>query len=246
MSDYQDYPDGGNGYLRTMRFSPANDRIYVETYSPYIPGSLSDAANQFDLPYDMTDEAPFAVIGTVNGVASGSNASLAWSGLTNLTDYEWYAVASDGALSRNSNTFDFRTRDIAYADASTGCAGNTPCFATIQGAIDAVSTSGTVYIYTGTYNESVTLNKNASVTINPGASVTLNGSFNQSQGIFSAADSTFAVRGNLTYSGATFNASGSTILLDSGASQNLSLERAASIPQSDGGQRYYPYRNLQC
>ena len=29
MTDYQDYPNGGNGYLRILRFSPANDKIYA-------------------------------------------------------------------------------------------------------------------------------------------------------------------------------------------------------------------------
>ena len=39
MADYQDFPNGGNGYLRILRFSPADDKIYATTYSPYLDAS---------------------------------------------------------------------------------------------------------------------------------------------------------------------------------------------------------------
>ena len=35
LADYQDYPNGGNGILRILRFSPAADKIYATTYSPF-------------------------------------------------------------------------------------------------------------------------------------------------------------------------------------------------------------------
>ena len=35
LADYQDYLNGGNGYMRILRFSPADDKIYATTYSPY-------------------------------------------------------------------------------------------------------------------------------------------------------------------------------------------------------------------
>ncbi|MFN2271900.1 MAG: metallophosphoesterase, partial [Anaerolineae bacterium] len=34
LADYQDLPDGGDGWLRIMTFSPADDEITVTTYSP--------------------------------------------------------------------------------------------------------------------------------------------------------------------------------------------------------------------
>ena len=40
---------GGNGYLRILRFSPADRTISVRTYSPYVDRSLTDPANQFVL-----------------------------------------------------------------------------------------------------------------------------------------------------------------------------------------------------
>ena len=55
LADYQDAtPNGGNGWLRILRFSPRNDKIHVRTYSPWL-NAMSQAADQcFDLDYDMT------------------------------------------------------------------------------------------------------------------------------------------------------------------------------------------------
>jgi hypothetical protein len=56
LSDYQDFPLGGSGYLRIMTFEPQNDRIHVSTYSPYLDEYLEDNGNKFDLAFDMTGD----------------------------------------------------------------------------------------------------------------------------------------------------------------------------------------------
>jgi hypothetical protein len=53
LADYQDYPDGGSGYLRILEFSPADDEIQVETYSPTLDQYQTDADSEFTLSYDM-------------------------------------------------------------------------------------------------------------------------------------------------------------------------------------------------
>ena len=57
LADYQDFPLGGSGYLRIMKFEPQNDIIRVSTYSPYLDQYLEDSGNQFDLAFDMTGDA---------------------------------------------------------------------------------------------------------------------------------------------------------------------------------------------
>jgi len=42
--------DGGSGYLRLVRFSPATSTISISTYSPFLDRSLTDPGNQFVLP----------------------------------------------------------------------------------------------------------------------------------------------------------------------------------------------------
>jgi hypothetical protein len=43
---------GGNGFLRILRFAPADHTVSVTTYSPYIDQYLTDKSNQFTLPLD--------------------------------------------------------------------------------------------------------------------------------------------------------------------------------------------------
>ena len=110
MSDYQGRTNGGNGWLRVMTFSPANNTVQVQTYSPWLNQFETDADSQFTLAYNMQGSgAPFTQIGTTTA-PSGSNATITWPGLTAGTQYEWYATASDGIATSTSSTFTFTTR----------------------------------------------------------------------------------------------------------------------------------------
>jgi hypothetical protein len=108
MADYQDM-SYGNGYLRRFRFSPANDMIYMTTYSPYTGTSLTSDPDQKNLGYDMDAAGTYTLIGTVNNVTSGSTTSVTWNGLSNNSEYEWYAVVNDGTTSTTSSTSSFTT-----------------------------------------------------------------------------------------------------------------------------------------
>jgi len=103
----QDYLNGGNGYLRIMRFSPANNKIFVETYSPMLEAYLTDAANEFELDYDMLES--FEEIGKNTVVGSGLNTTMGWPGLEVSTDYEWYVTATDGLVTTNGRVWSFTT-----------------------------------------------------------------------------------------------------------------------------------------
>lgn len=114
LADYQAGPEGGQGYMRLLHFDQDNNRIMVNTYSPYM-----DDYNFFD-----TDEYPgkdefmieldlsvqekrvatdyFAVhvysdteIGTVANVPSGEGAEMTWTGLDEGRTYSWYTIATD-------------------------------------------------------------------------------------------------------------------------------------------------------
>lgn len=109
LTDYQDF--GDNDYLRLLTFKPGTNEIYAQVYSPKL-GTYRTNANdyeQFTMAYDMEGSgvAPFELIGTATGVASGGTASTSWAGLSTGVEYEWYAVASDGSLSTTSGTWSF-------------------------------------------------------------------------------------------------------------------------------------------
>jgi hypothetical protein len=53
LSDYQDRSQGGNGWLRIVRFRPDYNEIKVYTYSPTLDQYETDDNSQFVLAYDM-------------------------------------------------------------------------------------------------------------------------------------------------------------------------------------------------
>jgi hypothetical protein len=54
LADYQDRTNGGDGWLRILQFSPANNQIRVRTYSPTLNQFETDADSEFTLSYDMS------------------------------------------------------------------------------------------------------------------------------------------------------------------------------------------------
>ncbi|MGP4041812.1 lamin tail domain-containing protein [Gracilibacillus sp. D59] len=114
LSDYQAGPEGGQGYMRLMHFDTENNRIFVNTYSPYMDDynyyDTEEYPNkdEFMIDLDLTAKEKrvatdsFAVnvyteneIGTVENVASGDTAEVTWTALTEGKQYFWYASVSD-------------------------------------------------------------------------------------------------------------------------------------------------------
>ena len=126
LSDYQDLANGGNGWLRIMEFSPANDEITVATYSPVLDQYGTDAtmgddttSAPFTLPYDMLGDS-WVEIGTDTGVATGSNASIVWPDRDGFAEYEWYAVADDGTGEATTGpTWTFTTGEVPVPPSGT-------------------------------------------------------------------------------------------------------------------------------
>jgi len=112
MSDYQDQPNGGNGWLRIMTFSPANNQISVQTYSPVLNQYMTDTASQFTVPWNMQNSG-YTNLGTVSNVASGAHATMTWNNLAAGVQYQWYAVISNGTYTTTGPTWSFTTASAA-------------------------------------------------------------------------------------------------------------------------------------
>ncbi len=93
--------------------SPADGAVDVST-SPLLTVDVSDPdGDTMNVTfYNASDDS---VIGTDNDVASGSTASVTWSGLSMGMVYEWYAVADDGIEATQSVTWSFTTTDANHA-----------------------------------------------------------------------------------------------------------------------------------
>ena len=51
LANYQNYDQGGDAYLRLMRFFPADRTVHVQTYSPALDLFMKDERNDFTLAY---------------------------------------------------------------------------------------------------------------------------------------------------------------------------------------------------
>ena len=74
LSDYQEMANGGNGYLRILKFSPSLNTIEVTTYSPTLNAYLTDSNNQFSVPWHSTGTPPSGT-GTIDGQVENSSCS---------------------------------------------------------------------------------------------------------------------------------------------------------------------------
>jgi hypothetical protein len=121
LADYQDFPSGGNGYMRILRFSPPDDKVYATTYSPYTGASITTYPDQMVMDYDMAGNAAFEVIGTVSDVASGEDASISWPALNPDTEYEWYVAVNDGHRTTTGPVWSFTTTAGLAGDFDSDC-----------------------------------------------------------------------------------------------------------------------------
>ena len=65
--------NGGNGYLRIMKFYPSSDTIDVLTYSPYLNSYLTDSGNRFTIPWhNWTGTGAGSITGVVKDISSCS------------------------------------------------------------------------------------------------------------------------------------------------------------------------------
>jgi len=111
LADYQDRSSGGEGWLRILRFVPNDDRVYVQTYSPWLNQYETDADSEFTLDFPMG--GAFTPTGTTV-VTSGSTASILPAGLEPNTDYEWQmTVTNSSGKSRTGPVWRFTTGAIA-------------------------------------------------------------------------------------------------------------------------------------
>ncbi|WP_195572595.1 S-layer homology domain-containing protein [Paenibacillus sp. 1001270B_150601_E10] len=144
LADYQGGERGGNGYIRLLQFDTDANKIHVKTYSPYLDDyNYYDPIefpkkDEFDIDVDLsamekrvatdyfqaniyTDQ----LIGKVEKVASGAQASVKWSGLQNNQLYQWYVQAEDQHSGKAiSDIWSFQTGTSGGGSGGNGSGGS--------------------------------------------------------------------------------------------------------------------------
>lgn len=97
LQDFQtNYGPGGNGRLGILKFSPRENKLHVQNYSPYIDDWGTDCYGRYTLDYNFgTKTEPYAKLGETK-IQPGASATFQWDKLAPDTDYEWFAKISDG------------------------------------------------------------------------------------------------------------------------------------------------------
>lgn len=135
LMDYQSGAEGGQGFLRILKVNPVNNKISVDTYSPYLdkynyydPQDYPEK-DQFDMDVNIapeekmvaTDAINFNVytkqkIGELHDVTDGDTVQTRWSSLQSNHKYNWYVKLSDAfGGEKRSPVWEFTAGKIADA-----------------------------------------------------------------------------------------------------------------------------------
>jgi K319L-like, PKD domain len=114
LSDYQERTNGGDGWLRILKFSPANNQIRVRTYSPTLNQFETDADSEFTLSYDMAPNPnvpPVTRVGPDQEITLPASATLDGTvtddGLPGALTVQWTKVSGPGTVTfGNANAVD--------------------------------------------------------------------------------------------------------------------------------------------
>ncbi len=87
MSNYQHFANGGDGWLRIMKFSPVDSKIYVKTYSPTRVAFRTGSDSEFDLDFSFPDLPLPVELTFFAGALNGNNVELRWRTETELNNY---------------------------------------------------------------------------------------------------------------------------------------------------------------
>ncbi|MBM4760990.1 metallophosphoesterase [Bacillus sp. B15-48] len=140
LADYQAGPEGGQGYVRLLHFDQDNNRILVNTYSPYLndynyfntdayPGKdefmieldLSAVEKQVATDYFSVNVYTNEEIGKEKRVKSGKTAQTVWHDLENGNHYSWYVIVEDDYTGRTiSDIWTFKKQKSNGKDAAQG------------------------------------------------------------------------------------------------------------------------------
>ncbi|MEH7872959.1 metallophosphoesterase [Bacillus velezensis] len=137
LTDYQDGPEGGQGFMRMMQFDQAANQVHMFSYSPYTDDinyydtDLFADKDEFSAEMDLqpkrkrvaTDYFECNVytnelLGHKKHVKSGKTANWVWDGLQPDSVYYWYTVVKDPYNGKTiSPLWMFKTGNTPYRPA---------------------------------------------------------------------------------------------------------------------------------
>src|SRR5262249_30974641 len=99
FTNYQTFPNGGDGWLRIITFHSSSNTISVQTYSPFLNQFKTDSANQYTIPYHNPKSGGQ---GTLSGKVRSTGCS-SLGGITVTAGGVSTTTGSDGSYSMQIN-----------------------------------------------------------------------------------------------------------------------------------------------
>ncbi|OAH54566.1 MULTISPECIES: lamin tail domain-containing protein [Bacillaceae] len=144
LADYQGGPEGGQGFLRLMKVNPIENKIYIQTYSPYLdqynyynpvdyPGK-----DEFTIETDLTPKEKVVAtdlfnvevftdekIGSQANIKDGGTAKAKWKNLQRSTQHGWYVEVKDSYGGEvRSDVWSFKTGSQGIGESNNASNGN--------------------------------------------------------------------------------------------------------------------------
>lgn len=95
-ANFEDRPNGGDGWLRLLTFSPLEGRIRVQTYSPIRGEFETDANSDFTVGWNSPLAGSFTAIGAPLASMPDDTATVPWNGTVPSRKNQWRTTVSDG------------------------------------------------------------------------------------------------------------------------------------------------------
>jgi hypothetical protein len=171
--------------------------------------TIGATTGRFDVSFTATPTPTQAAAGAIANPRSAGICSV---------DPNSNVLESGEANNGCSNTVTVTAVTPVFTDPAGVCGGNTPCFTSIQTAIDVVAGAGTVNVGPGIYGESPNLNRNVTMNVNGNINI---GGFTFSTGTINANSAVILLTGDWTKNGGTFNPGTGSVSLSGSVLQTI-------------------------
>ncbi len=115
-ANFASRPNGGDGWMRLIEFSPVTGRIHVRTFSPTRGEFETDASSDFTLRWNSPLAASTrTVFASGTGLLTGDIPTALWTQTVGGRRYEWTAAVSDGTSTVPAPVRNFFTQTPAGA-----------------------------------------------------------------------------------------------------------------------------------
>jgi len=110
LADYENEPNGGNGWMRILKFVPSLNQIQVQTYSPWLNQYKRTVYHEFNMAYNMAIPDPaYSLVATKSVTADGIVNFGIYPELEKATTYDWYVTAEVQGVVTKSAVWSFST-----------------------------------------------------------------------------------------------------------------------------------------